>query len=752
MHLSVHCGNGGNHNGLGDFLDALKERGFSPWLKSVDSYGPLIDATRRGGTGVFRLSTRGQNDGFDYDVPNYYGNSDGVSNTHWSRTKAKLPPELDKANIWVEVVNEVDKNQAAFLGEFAVATAQRANADGYKVLMFGFSSGEPEPEFWEHPNVLAYLRYCETNPTMAGIALHEYNYGQRPYAEVYPHHVGRFQYLFDACDRYGIARPVTSITEWGFSQDSVPTWDAGRAYAESCFSLYSRFSQIEGPALWCLQAYQGHNVHNEANAFMKGMQGYLVSVGPQQGNDNEPLDPAYFDPTQQPSLEQAIWEFGLANQTIDTNQDAAIEKAIGADGLFQIGDEKWMPFGVDRYAVQPAYKAATGEKRVYYARVPDWDDVQWTAEPEVIEPPIEPPPTTDPLRGVVLGPLFHVPHVLTSRFNAVRDYGLHEGGDWDIVGGAPDSKEMVRCAYDGFVDRVARASGAYYNYVVVRHVAGPEAARPGTVFYTWYAHLDTVVVTPGAVITRGTPVGELGGTGGNWAEHVHFNLQVPGHGLDGYVVADVIDPEPYVTTQLPELKTDLLPYFLPRSPEAWMIQTSWGPQEKVRGEVDESARSFRHIKNSNYEQLHWDNSYVYRSLDTSPGPDNQGRDRYYTIADGNLPYSKWLMRYGKPGDWFERSPVVRFYYKDGCVSITSYNDHSWLNVVAIHEQYQFRLTGMVMNDVLELAWARTKGGAPIERYWYAGGLVGWMRTDTGANSAIQSYTAGDNQAGIIPCL
>jgi len=750
-HLSVHCGVGGNHNGLGVFLDQLVAAGFKVWLKSVDSYGPLIDATRRGGVGVFRLSTAGQGTGFDFDVPNYAGDPAAVATTHWAATKAKMPPEFDKANVWLEPINEVDKNQAEFLGAFALHTARLANADGVKVLMFSFSSGEPEPEFWEHPNVLEYLRYCEERPDMAGVALHEYNYGHQPFYDVYPYHVGRFQWLYDTCDRHGIARPLVAITEWGFSQDGVPTWDEGGDYARQCFGLYSRYA-IDGPALWCLQAWHA-NVPNQANALMKSMGPWMASVGPQAGDRNTPLDPAHFDqsPPQQ-TLEQAIWEFGIANQTIDTNADAAIEKAIGRDGLFQIGDEKWMRFDGESYATQPAYNAANGKKRVYYAKVPDWGNVQWTSEPDPTEPPIEPPPVTNPLKGITLGPLFHVPHVITSRFNDVRTYGLHEGADYDIIGGPANSTEMVRCAYDGVVDRVRLATGAYYNYVVVRHVAGEEAAAPGTSFYAWYAHLDSVVVRAGQVVARGEPIGELGATGNASGEHVHFNLQVPGHGLDGYVIPDVVDPHPYVTLQVPETKIDLLPYFLPRSGDAWMLQTSWGPQEKTRITHDAGTRTIHHIKNSNWERLHYDASYIYRSVDISPGPDDTGKDRYYTLADGALPYSKWSARYGRPGDWFERSPVVRFYYKNGCVPITAYNETSWLHVVNIYPEYQFKLTGMVVRNVLELYYTSTKGGPPIERYWYAGGLVGWMRTDTGANSAIASFTAGDNQPEVIPCL
>lgn len=589
-HLSVHCGNGGNHNGLGVFLDQMAAAGFRPWLKSADSYGPLIDATRRGGVGVFRLSTSGQGTGFDFDVPNYFGDPATVAAAHWAATKAKLPPEFDKANVWLEVINEVDKNQAAFLGAFATYIAMLANADGYKVLMFSFSSGEPEPKFWEHPHVLEYLRYCEDNPHMAGVALHEYNYGHRAFADVYPHHVGRFQWLYDTCNRHNIARPLVAITEWGFSQDRVPTWDEGRAFAEACFSLYSRYA-IDGPALWCLQAWPG-NVENETNAFMKGMAPWLASVGPQQGDRTAPLDPAYFEPLPpQQTLEQAIWEFGLANQVIDTNADAAIEQAIGRDGFFQIGDEKWLTFEGERYATQPAYNAADGAKRVYWAKVPQWHDIHWTDGQEDPEPPIEPAP-----------------------------------------------------------------------------------------------------------------------------------------------------------------QIDFLPYFLPRSADAWMLQTSWGPQEKVRGIHDAASRTFRHVKNSNWERLHYDGNYIYRSVDTSPGPDATGKDRYYSIADSGLPYSRWLMRYGRPGDWFERLPTVRFYYKQNCQPITSYTDHSWLNVVAIHAELRFALTGVAVRNVLELAWANTRGGPPIERYWYAGGLVGWLNVGDGRNSAIASYTVGDNQPEVIPCL
>lgn len=147
-----------------------------------------------------------------------------------------------------------------------------------------------------------------------------------------------------------------------------------------------------------------------------------------------------------------------------------------------------------------------------------------------------------PLDGLELGYFFNIPYVLTNSFNAPRTYGngLHEGMDMDVTTAVADSKESVLCGYDGIVSKVRTSTGAYYNYVVVRHDYN------GVRFYTWYCHLDAVYVSEGDAVGMGHPLGEIGDTGGGWAEHLHFNLQVPGHGLDGYVVPDVIDPAPYV--------------------------------------------------------------------------------------------------------------------------------------------------------------------------------------------------------------
>lgn len=155
--------------------------------------------------------------------------------------------------------------------------------------------------------------------------------------------------------------------------------------------------------------------------------------------------------------------------------------------------------------------------------------------------------TSNPLTGLKLGKVFNEPYVMTSPFNAPRNYsafggnanGKHEGADFDVIGGSIDNKNPVLCAYDGIVERSLDSTGGYAKYVRVQH------ERNGSVFYTRYCHLDERYVSVGQEIKQGDAIGEIGSTGFVSAEHLHFNLEVPIYGLSGYIVANVVDPMPY---------------------------------------------------------------------------------------------------------------------------------------------------------------------------------------------------------------
>jgi murein DD-endopeptidase MepM/ murein hydrolase activator NlpD len=158
------------------------------------------------------------------------------------------------------------------------------------------------------------------------------------------------------------------------------------------------------------------------------------------------------------------------------------------------------------------------------------------------KPPDPPEPEPgNPLDGLKLGQLFTVPYALTSGFNAVRDYGKHEGADYDVIGTNPNSKELVLCVYDGTVER----SHGFHRRLWQIRARHPHPQRP-SVLHPLLPPRHPRGAQVGQAIKAGQPVGEIGTSGNVSGEHVHFNLEVPGFGLSGYVVADVVDPVPYL--------------------------------------------------------------------------------------------------------------------------------------------------------------------------------------------------------------
>ena len=223
--IGFHTGPGGNPTGIGDWMRALDGAGIPFFLKSVDHYGPIFEAQnimQASGVAhvlVFRLSDKKGDYPYDtppYKDPKYINDPEGGAELHWAKTIAALPPEFDKQRVWLEVVNEVDRELCDWLGRFAVRTADLAHAAGYKVSLFGWAGGNPEPEGWETPGMLAYLQVCAERPYQAAVSLHEYSFagdflksrmaspGNFVPAETFADGrlVGRFRELFGVCDRH----------------------------------------------------------------------------------------------------------------------------------------------------------------------------------------------------------------------------------------------------------------------------------------------------------------------------------------------------------------------------------------------------------------------------------------------------------------------------------------------------------------------------------------------------------------------
>ncbi|HVO69626.1 MAG TPA: NBR1-Ig-like domain-containing protein [Aggregatilineaceae bacterium] len=135
--------------------------------------------------------------------------------------------------------------------------------------------------------------------------------------------------------------------------------------------------------------------------------------------------------------------------------------------------------------------------------------------------------------------------VINERFNAPRNYTfapdkkqLHEGVDVRAIDdqGQPVA---VLASQRGLVDKVAFSAEGYGNYVRIVHEWGSDK------WVTWYGHMSDTAVREGQFVLAGQKIGIAGTTGFSTGIHLHVTLQHIGHGLSGYTVDDVVDPEPF---------------------------------------------------------------------------------------------------------------------------------------------------------------------------------------------------------------
>ena len=280
--IGFHVGPGGNQTGLGKWMECLDAAGVPFFLKSVDAAGSILEAAQlRAASGVphvlvYRKSVGG---GINWDVPDYNKTPLDAATEHWNSFLNAFPPELDPYRhlIWIETINEVDKNRAEWLGEFAFHTAQMAMANGFNWAAFGWSSGEPEREHWEGPQMRNFLSFAADNPDRVAVALHEYSYVRENLDRFFPYLVGRFQFLFDVCDDYGIARPKVLVTEFGWVYDHIANSVSQAMGVDLPWAaeLYAGFPEVLGAAIWYLGPGFG-GIANEAQKLIEPLTTYAL--------------------------------------------------------------------------------------------------------------------------------------------------------------------------------------------------------------------------------------------------------------------------------------------------------------------------------------------------------------------------------------------------------------------------------------------------------------------------------------------
>ena len=266
--IGLHDGPGGNSTGLGEYYRRIDEAGIQFFMKSVDEYGPIWEAMEdyvipNGSkhTLVFRLDGdgKGKEVGYNFDVPDYGKSPIDAAAEHWRQTYDALPPEYKtsaahRTHVWLEVVNEVDKNRSEWLAQFMIEMCELALPMGFRIAAFGWSGGEPEPEHWRGPWMQEFLRYAASRRERIAIAVHEYSFSSDLFND-YPYLIGRYKDLILAYNNAGIARelrPYILITEWGFDAYSVPPINEVLDDIAQVAGIYYDDAEVLGAGLWYL--------------------------------------------------------------------------------------------------------------------------------------------------------------------------------------------------------------------------------------------------------------------------------------------------------------------------------------------------------------------------------------------------------------------------------------------------------------------------------------------------------------------
>jgi len=89
---------------------------------------------------------------------------------------------------------------------------------------------------------------------MLAVALHEYTFTlDKRMAAMYPHLIGRFIWLYTACDQLGITRPTTLITESGWTYDKMPNIPQAMEDVRWYSELVAHYPTMQGIYLWTLE-------------------------------------------------------------------------------------------------------------------------------------------------------------------------------------------------------------------------------------------------------------------------------------------------------------------------------------------------------------------------------------------------------------------------------------------------------------------------------------------------------------------
>lgn len=314
----VHCTAIGNFGGIGEYIKQLRAAGKPVSIQTVDSTVGVFDAMHSGvhpQDGLVFRRTKVEDVEVDRlpvdsDTGLYTGSPEDMATYHWDIIFRNLPTvqpngdvELDfTTRVWTCSINEPSRNigDIEYLARYTLAIGKLALASNTKYLAYGWSTGTPEPEFWEHPITLEYLRLCEDNPTKLGVSIHEYSLDKNDITDRYPYLLGRVENLLKTCEAHGIVHPYIHIGEFGWEERHIDVrGEEAQLQLQWADDMYKAIGISPNRCLWTLGVW-----HDSVNEVVKDVEELLPLVTHRCVTSVDEPDPD--PPIQPPNLSKIV--------------------------------------------------------------------------------------------------------------------------------------------------------------------------------------------------------------------------------------------------------------------------------------------------------------------------------------------------------------------------------------------------------------------------------------------------------------
>lgn len=578
------AGVNGDYSGISEYIAACRASGNPVNFYSVDHAGiisaEIMPSYQDHDNIGFRFTeVAGEKlDTIPIEDGRYVGDPAEFFASRYNRVHELYPSDLlpYRDRIYTTYVNEPNTHNyhdMRYLAEGALTVARLSIRDNRRYAAWGWAGGNPEPEFWQLPETLEFLRLAELHPHLIAIKWHLYSFDNTNLFYDYNYQVQRYLQMYRAAEDHGIAPAKILAGETGWGEDSMLARESSAmAQLDKAQSDMVENRFWGGCMLWTKGDWHGtivkdmQSIDPMVTDRARNYEGVTIpKIGEEMDCSEFVRDPynrivhvaspAYCSPEQRAAIYQKVLDpqSPYYGNTVGLSfDDAGIGwqclKSVTAV-LWEIPEAKQAEF-VDWYATH------YGETVVQFAYLDDEPDPE--PKKKGFDNPIgesEDPATPNvwPIHWVDAVPF-------GMRYSLPSGEAYHTGADLNLNEPYWDSDRLapVYAPEDGYVIFADVGAGTWGNVLVLRH----EHPAFGFV-YSRHAHLDSMIPRAGATVKRGEQIGLIGNAFGQLAYHLHYDIGISAifeafptdwPKLDlGRLVKNYMDPKAFTRLSRPEI-------------------------------------------------------------------------------------------------------------------------------------------------------------------------------------------------------